>query len=186
METTHHTPTVLSYAESVLELAEEQGQAEPVGQEFARIGEVLEQNPTFAQFLADPGISHAERDRVLGDAFGDGHASPLVWNFIRVLLAKGRLGLLADVVVAYGDLYDDRHGKVELDVTVAHRLSADELEDVRRRVGAALKKDAVVHQYVDESLIGGMVLRVGDRLIDGSVKGQLAAIKKQMLTQQPQ
>ena len=186
METTHHSPTVLSYAASVLELAEEQGQAEPVGQEFARIGEVLEQNPTFARFLADPGISHAERDRVLADAFGGGHASPLVWNFIRVLLAKGRLGLLGEIATAYGDLYDERHGKVELDVTVAKRLSPDELENVRRQVGAALKKDAVVHQYVDESLIGGMVLRVGDRLVDGSVKGQLAAMKRQMLAQRPQ
>ena len=53
------------------------------------------------------------------------------------------------------------------------------------QVGAALKKDAVVHPYVDESLIGGMVLRVGDRLVDGSVKGQLAAMKKQMLAQPP-
>jgi F-type H+-transporting ATPase subunit delta len=186
METTHHTPTVLSYAESVIELAEEQGQAEAVGREMAEVGQVLEQNPTFAQFLADPGISHAERDRVLADAFGNGHASPLVWNFIRVLNGKGRLGLLAQVVAAYGDLYDERHGKVELDVTVAQRLASNDLEHVRKEVGAALGKDAVVHQYVDESLIGGMILRVGDRLIDGSVKGQLDAIRKQMLAARPQ
>ncbi len=186
MQTTHHSPTVLSYAESVLELAEEQGRAEPVGQELAGIGQVLEQNPTFAQFLADPGITHAERDRVLSDAFGNGHASPLVWNFIRVLNAKAKLGLLPDIVAAYGDLYDEKHGKVEVDVTVAHRLAPDELETVRQRVGSALKKDAVIHQYVDESLIGGMVLRVGDRLVDGSVKGQLAALRKQMLAGRPQ
>ena len=186
MDTTHHSPTVLSYAASVLELAEEQGQAEPVGRELASIAEVLGQNPTFAQFLADPGISHAERDRVLGDAFGGGHASPLVWNFIRVLNAKAKLAILPDVIDAYGELYDTKHGKVEVDVTVPQRLSPDELERVRTRVGAALKKDAVIHQYIDESLIGGMVLRVGDRLIDSSVKGQLQAIKKQMLAQRPQ
>jgi F-type H+-transporting ATPase subunit delta len=185
MEPTHHSPTVLSYAQSVLELAEEQGDAEAVGAELSSIAEVLEQNPTFSQFLADPGISHAERDRVLGDAFGGGQASPLVWNFIRVLNGKAKLGLLADVIVAYGDLYDEKHGKVEVDVTVAHRLDADDLDFVRHRIGEALKKDAVVHQYVDESLIGGMVLRVGDRLVDGSVKGQLAAIRKQMIAQRP-
>ncbi len=186
METTHHSPTVLSYAESVLELAEEHGDAEAVGKELAAIAEVLEQNPTFAQFLADPGITHAERDRVLGDAFGNGHASPLVWNFIRVLNVKAKLGLLPQIIAAYGDLYDEKHGKVEVDVTVAHRLDADDLAFVTHRIGEALKKDAVVHQYVDESLIGGMLLRVGDRLIDSSVKGQLAAIRKQMLAQRPQ
>ena len=186
MEPTHHSPTVLSYAESVLELAEEQGHAEAVGAELASIAEVLEQNPTFAQFLADPGISHAERDRVLGEAFGGGHASPLVWNFIRVLNARAKLGLLPDVIAAYGDLYDEKHGKVEVDVTVAKRLDADELAFVQHRIGEALKKDAVVHQYVDESLIGGMVLRVGDRLIDSSVKDQLQAIRKQMIANRPQ
>ena len=88
-------------------------------------------------------------------------------------------------MAAYGDLYDERHGKVEVDVIVPQKLTPDELERIRRQVGAALKKDAVVHPYVDESLIGGMVLRVGDRLIDGSVKGQLAAMKKQMLARRP-
>ncbi len=185
MEPTHHSPTVLSYAESVLELAEEAGQAEPVGAELASIAEVLEQNPTFARFLADPGISHAERDRVLGDAFGGGHASPMVWNFIRVLNVKAKLALLPDIIAAYGDLYDEKHGKVEVDVTVAQRMDADDLQFVQHRISEALEKDAVVHQYVDESLIGGMVLRVGDRLIDGSVKGQLAAIRKQMVAQRP-
>ena len=186
MEPTHHSPTVLSYAESVLELAEEHGQSQAVGGELISIAEVLEQNPTFAQFLADPGISHAERDRVLGDAFGNGHASPLVWNFIRVLNVKAKLGLLPDIIAAYGDLYDEKHGKVEVDVTVTERLTVDALEEVRRQVGSALKKEAVVHQYVDPSLIGGMLLRVGDRLIDGSVRGQLAAIRKQMLASRPQ
>jgi F-type H+-transporting ATPase subunit delta len=185
METTHHTPTVLSYAQSVLELAEEAGAAEAVGAELASIAEVLEQNPTFAQFLADPGISHAERDRVLDGAFGGGHASPMVWNFIRVLKEHDRLGLLADVIAAYGDLYDEKHGKVEVDVTVPNRLDADDLEFLGLRIGEALGKDAVIHQYVDPSLIGGMVLRVGDRLVDASVKGQLAAVHRQMLAGRP-
>jgi F-type H+-transporting ATPase subunit delta len=73
-------------------------------------------------------------------------------------------------------------GKIEVDVTVAQRLSDAQLEEVRRKVSTALKKDAVVHQYVDEKIIGGLVLRVGDRLIDGSVKAQLDAMRRQLLT----
>jgi F-type H+-transporting ATPase subunit delta len=68
-----------------------------------------------------------------------------------------------------------------VDVTVAQRLSPDELENVRRRVSQALGKDAVVHQYVDESIIGGLVLRVQDQLIDASVRYQLDAMKQRLL-----
>lgn len=185
MDTTHHSPTVLSYAESLLELAEEQGQAEAIGEELTAVGGMLEANASFGQFLSDPAIGNAERERVLTEAFGGGQASPLLWNFLRVLNAKGRLNLLAEVIAAYGDLYDDRHGKVEVDMTVPAKLDADDLEFVQLRISEALKKDAVVHQYVDASLIGGMVLQVGDRLIDGSVKGQLAALRKQIVAAKP-
>ena len=89
------------------------------------------------------------------------------------------------MIDAYEDLLDERLGKVEVDVTVAVRLSPDELESVRQRIGAALKKDAVIHQYVDESIIGGMILRVEDRVIDSSVRYQLEAMRKNLLSAAP-
>jgi F-type H+-transporting ATPase subunit delta len=79
-------------------------------------------------------------------------------------------------------MLDEQLGKIEVDVTVAQKLSSEQLEEVRQRVSAALKKDAVVHQYVDESIIGGLVIRVQDKLIDASVKTQLAAMKQQLLS----
>jgi len=70
---------------------------------------------------------------------------------------------------------------VEVDVTVAQRLSDEQLATVRERVSTAIGRNAVVHQYVDESIIGGLVLRVQDKLIDASVKHQLETIRRQML-----
>jgi F-type H+-transporting ATPase subunit delta len=179
METTHHSPVVLSYATSLLELAEEQKIADPIGKELEQIGEILEQNPTFVLYLADPAISQESRAKLLGDVFG-GKLSPLLWNFIGVLNLKNRLSLLGQIITAYGDLLDDKYGKIEVDVTTAHKLSKDELENVRQRVGTALKRDAVIHEYVDESLVGGMMLRVQDQLIDASVKSQLEKIKQKL------
>jgi len=72
-----------------------------------------------------------------------------------------------------------------VDVTTAQRLSPEELEQVREKISVALKKDAVIHQYVDESIIGGLVLRVGDKLIDASVETQLQTIKRQLLAARP-
>ena len=184
MQTIHHTPTVLSYARSLLELAEDQNQADAIGEELVQLGQVLDANPVFVQFLADPGISVDERAKALVNTFG-GKISPLMSNFLGVLNRKNKMSLLAQIVSAYGDLYDEKHGKIEVDVTVAHKLTADELENVRQRVSSALKKDAVVHTYVDESIIGGMLLRVQDQLIDASVRGQLQAIKEQILSKKP-
>ena len=68
-----------------------------------------------------------------------------------------------------------------MDVTVAQKLTPDQLEQVRQKVSAALNKDAVVHQYVDDSIIGGLILRVQDKLIDASVKTQIQKLREQLL-----
>lgn len=173
-------PTALSYARSMLELASEQNRADEVGQEMDGIRELLEENPTFAAFLADPGIGAAERTATLEKLFR-GRASPLVMNFLGVLNNRGRLRLLGPIAQAYNDLLDEQKGNVEVDVTVAQRLSPDQLEQVRQRVSQALGRNAVVHQYVDENIIGGLVLRVEDQLIDASVKYQLEAMRERLL-----
>jgi len=82
---------------------------------------------------------------------------------------------------AFCDLLDQQLGKIEVDVTVAARLSGEDLEQVRQRISKAMNRDAVVHQYVDESIIGGIIIKVRDQLIDGSVRKQLETLKKKML-----
>ena len=173
-------PTAIAYARSMLELATERNQAAEVGREMAAIREITDQNPTFAAFLADPGIGATELTATMGRVFRD-RVSPLVMNFLGVLNNKGRLRLLGPIAEAYVNLLDEQQGNVEVDVTVAQRLTPDQLEQVRQRVSQALGKNAVVHQYVDEDIIGGLVLRVEDRLIDASVKYQLEAMRERLL-----
>src|SRR4051794_14724220 len=182
--TTHNSPTSVTYARSLLELAEEQKLDDVIGKDLAGIAEVLSTNPTFHAFLRDPGISSAERTRVI-DSVLKPNVNPLLANFLGVLNAHGRLGLLQQIASAYSDLQDERSGKVEVDVTTAQKLSAAELEQVRQKVGAALKKDAVIHQYVDESIIGGLLLRVEDKLIDASVRTQLETMKRHLIAARP-
>ena len=173
-------PTAIAYARSMLELANERNEAREIGREMAGIQELTEQNPTFAAFLADPGIGATERTATLDKVFR-GRVSPLVMNFLGVLNSKGRLRLMGSIAEAYVNLLDEQQGNVEVDVTVAQRLSPEQLEQVRQRVSEALGKTAVVHQYVDENIIGGLVLRVEDRLIDASVKYQLEAMREKLL-----
>jgi F-type H+-transporting ATPase subunit delta len=178
-EPTHYSATVTAYASTLLDLAWERNEADVVLQDLAAIGQLVEQNPTFRAFLRDPAIRVQERAGLIQKLFGSS-ASPLVRNFLKVLTKRGALRYLRPIASAYATMLDRRRGRIEVDVTVPQKLGDAELNSVRTQLSAALKKDALVRQFVDESLIGGMVLRVEDQLIDGSVRTQLQTIREQM------
>ncbi|HEX3358521.1 MAG TPA: ATP synthase F1 subunit delta [Tepidisphaeraceae bacterium] len=176
----HPSPTAVSYATALLELANERKQTEQIGEDLSGLRQLLTDNPMFGAYLADPSIGDTERSATLKRIF-EGKIAPLLEHFMEVLAAKGKLGHLREIADAFDDLLDEQLGKIEVDVTVAQKLTPEQLEEVRQKVSAALKKDAIVHQYVDESIIGGLVLRVQDQLIDASVKTQIANLREQML-----
>ena len=179
-----NAPVVARYARALLQLANERKQAEAVRDELNALTEVFKASPQLTGVLADPAVSEAKRATLLQQAFA-GRVSPTLLNFLGVLNAKGRLGLLPDMIEAYDDLLEGQLGNVEVDVTVAQRLDAGQLEQVRQRVSQALGRTAVVHQYVDESIIGGLVLRVQDKLIDASVRFQLEQMKRRLMAAAP-
>jgi F-type H+-transporting ATPase subunit delta len=102
-----------------------------------------------------------------------------------VLNEKNRLSMLTQIADAFDALLDEKLGKVEVDLFVAQKLSPDQLEEAKQKISQALNREAVVHAYVDESIIGGAILRVGDKLIDASVKNQLQSIKEKLLAAKP-
>src|SRR5437764_1011549 len=96
--TTPYSGVSLNYARSLLELAADQ--AESVGRELAAIGQIIEQNPSFRLYLADPAIGDVARSEMLRKLF-EGKASQLVFNFLRVMNAHNRLDHLTEVIGAY-------------------------------------------------------------------------------------
>ncbi len=175
-----NNPAATAYARSLLELATAKGHAEQIGAELADIRQVLLENKAFGLFLQDPAISNDARLKAVKSIFG-GRVHVLISNTLGVMSRKGRLRDLGAMCDAYDDLLDQQLGKIEVDVTVAARLSGEDLEQVRQRISKAMNRDAVVHQYVDESIIGGIIIKVRDQLIDGSVRKQLETLKKKML-----
>jgi len=164
-----------------LDLANGQNQAKEIGQELDDLAKVIDSDPSFQTFLSNPAIGHADREQLIIKVF-QGRVAPLLMNFLLVANRRARLGLLGEMAVAYSDLLDQQFGIIEVDATVSQRLSPDEFEQVRQRIAQTLKREVVLHQYIDESIIGGLVLRIGDRLLDASVKAQLRAIRRQLLT----
>jgi F-type H+-transporting ATPase subunit delta len=179
MASTAPSSAASGYAQALLELADERQQTTQIAEELRSIRQIVDQNPVFKLYLSDPGVGQDQRRKSL-DAIFAGKVNDLILNFLHVLNQRSQLGRLPEICQAYDDLLDERLGKIEVDVTVAEKLSPEQLETVRKQVGAALKRDAVVHQYLDASLIGGMVLRVQDQLIDASVKTQLENLRRRL------
>jgi F-type H+-transporting ATPase subunit delta len=183
-----HSPVAITYAKALLELAAEQTDwaalPEIIGHELMALRKIITDEPLVGALFSDPAIGHVERSALLDRVFKD-RVSPLLLKFLQILNEKGRLNLIASMAGAYGVLLDKRQGKVEVDVTLAQRLDAQQLEQVRQRIAAALNREVVIHQYVDASIIGGLILRVQDKLIDGSVRTQLSALREKILGARP-
>ncbi len=172
--------TLTSYAQALLELADSRGITTQVAEELAGIAHVVEQDRTFAAYLADASVGHGERATLIDNVFG-GRASELLVAYLKLLNTKGRLGDIRGIAEAFKRLLDERAGNVDVTVTVAQPLSDHDLEGVRQQISNKLGKNASVTQTVDDSIIGGIILKIGDSLIDGSVKTQLETIKKRLV-----
>jgi len=112
-----------------------------------------------------------------------GRVSDLVFRFAMVLANHGRAGRIADVADAFDALLQERLGRIEVDMfTVDGKASDDVIATVKARVKEAFGKDAVLHQYTDPGMIGGLKIRIGDQLIDGSVATQLRSMRESVST----
>ncbi len=177
--TVEHIASV--YAEALLGAAENNGGAESLLEEFdSLVSDVLDRFPAFEEILASSLISHEETVGVLDRTLGL-QASPLLGNFLKVLSAHGRLGCLRAIHKQARQQYERMRGRVAVRVTTASPIGGELAE----RIAAALRRVAggqpILEQTVDPKLIGGVVVRVGDTVLDGSVATQLENMRQQMI-----
>jgi F-type H+-transporting ATPase subunit delta len=168
------------YAQALLEMADEKGALDETASEVEQLQELLASQPDLTALMSTPALGAAERRELIERVF-KGRVSDTTYKFLQVVNDKGRLAALPGILASFEDLLDQRRGIVEVDAYVAQRLDPAEAEQVARRIGAALRKEVVLHQYVNPDLIGGLVLRVGDQLIDGSVATQLKLMRQRLI-----
>lgn len=168
------------YAQSLYELAEAEGglgQAETIGLELEEIARIAREDQRFGEFLASPIVSAREKDGSLRAMFGEGMVHDVLLRFMLVLNKKRRLDQVAPISQAYQQIHWDKTGKVLVQVTSASPLDESLADTVRERIGQVLGREAVLEARVDPSLLGGLRLRVGDRMIDASVASRLGKMR---------
>lgn len=169
-----------TYARALLDLAHSEGQQDAVGQELRDLQELLGTHPRLLDLLGSKVIPVSERLAVVERVF-HGQVSDLLYRFLRTACRKDRLDVLPGVIDAYFTLLDEMHGIVHAEVHVAKPLSNDQSTQVAAAVGRMVGRRVQLRQVVNPQMIGGLKIRVGDRLIDGSVTTRLKLMRDNLI-----
>lgn len=168
------------YARSLLALAREDGAESAIGEQLAALAALGESQPELHGFLADPLIEAETRGEAL-EKMLRGRTSSLLLDCLLVMNRKGRLGLLPALAVAYRQELDVLRQEVDVEVTTAVPLDDEQREVLSRAVERYARRKPRLRATVDASILGGMVVRVGDRKIDGSVARDLAQLGERLV-----
>ncbi len=171
------------YAESLLAAAlkDSPDAAEAVSAELTEfVRAAVTDNPEIGAFLASPVIGKKARTAALASAL-NGRASDLLRGLVGVLAKNNRLELLRGVAAAYRTLMDERIGHVPVKVTAAQPLTDEQRAKLTANLKALLKQEPVLDVRVDPDLLGGLVIQVGDSVIDTSVRSRLQSLRTLLL-----
>lgn len=172
------TVSARRHAQAVFELALERGELEKWQADLEMLGVALKE-PQLAVLLENPKLRFSEKEKMLQNIFGG--FTPLALNLVKMLVAKNRLGIVDGLIEEFNTMLNRHYGKETAEVTTAIPLSDEGKEMVRGKLAGVTGKDLVVTAEVDPGIMGGVVARVGDKLIDGSVRTRLKELHKDLL-----
>jgi F-type H+-transporting ATPase subunit delta len=167
------------YAQALLDLADDAGTLDEVADEIDQLGWLIQQQPQMLGLISSRTLSVEQRAGVIEQLF-KGRVTDLVYRFLHVVNKKNRLDMLSRIVKAVANLVDQRRGIVRVEAFVAATLPEQAANQVATRIGSAIGGRVILEQQVQPQLIGGLKIRIGDRLIDGSVATQLRRIRRQI------
>lgn len=178
-------PTIArNYAEVLVSLARKANDLEGWGRMLHDVAVAARKGGALHQFLETPRISADDKNAVLGRAFQD-RMPRLFVKFLQTLVKNRRQMMIPAIAEEYSALVDTEVGRVHAHVTVSAEMDAAGQALIAKELSRALGKTVVPHLTVDPSILGGLVVRVGDTVMDGSVRRRLAALRSRMMTGQP-
>jgi F-type H+-transporting ATPase subunit delta len=170
------------YARSLFELATDAGGTDKlmeVADELEQICELAREDKKINLFLSSPIVDVKARGKALSAIFTN-RITDLMLRFLLVLNNKGRLDRLESIETAFDQLVQEAFGRIEVDVITPVAIDAELIATIKEKISTVLGKEPILHPYVDESLLGGIKLRIGDQLIDGSVQTRLRKLSEEL------
>ncbi|MDE2766283.1 MAG: ATP synthase F1 subunit delta [Chloroflexota bacterium] len=170
-------PTARRYAQALFDLAREQGETEQWLDQLRHAAERLTE-PAAALYLGVPRVPTEDKLALVLQALSGAH--PLVVNAVSLLVQRGAAASLPQVAQVYGGLLDESMGRARASITSAEALSRAQQGKLSGLLETMLKKEIVLDAAVDSAVIGGVVVRVGDQVIDGSVRTRLDGLRRRL------
>lgn len=165
------------YATALFDLASEAKQIDAVAADMATIKTSLEESADLARLVRSPLVSRDDQARAMAAVLEKLGVSDLVRRFVGTVAQNRRLFALSDMIEDFGKLLAAERGEVIAKVTSAKKLTAKQLEALNKELKAAIGSDVAVEATVDEEIIGGLVVKVGSRMVDNSIRTKLQNLK---------
>ena len=166
------------YAKALIDLARRDGIIAEIGTQLQQHQALRQANLNLPKLLENPSVAIQVKTDIMATIFERTQPLPLLRNFLLLLLNKGRLPQLDAICLHYERMASDELHRVVAQVTTAFELDAQQRQIVTQKIAAATQKDVQLEAHVDPSIIGGLVVRVNNVILDGSVQGQLARMRK--------
>ncbi|MFW5652659.1 MAG: ATP synthase F1 subunit delta [Planctomycetota bacterium] len=171
------------YAQSLFDLADEAGGTDKISELQEQLTDfvaLVRDEPELGAFLDSRIISAQHKTESMQRMFGEGRIDDLLLRFLLVLNKKERLGHLPAIAAAFSRLHAERIGRIDVAVYTAEKATEEQLESIREKIRDTMGKDPILTNHVDPSVIGGIRLRIGDRLIDATVASRLRQIRARL------
>jgi F-type H+-transporting ATPase subunit delta len=168
------------YAEALFEVGEKAGEVEAYGPALQALADTFSADPRTARFFDTPRISSADRRQAVGRALS-GRVPERLLNFVMLLLEKGRQPLIPEIAEAYQELLDDHTGQHRAFVTLAHEPDDETKAVIAGRLSELLGQEIRPEITINPAILGGLIVRYGDRWLDASLRRHLVALKREMI-----
>ncbi|MEW5767881.1 MAG: ATP synthase F1 subunit delta [bacterium] len=168
------------YAEALIDIASDHDNIDIQGEELARVNRILTADPVILRTFQHPKLDLEARKALLLKLMEPYHFSSITNNFLRLLLAKKRLNLISDIRLKYDEMADKRQARARALLTVAVPLPKEMKNRLANKLARSMKVEIRMEMKVDPEIIGGCIIRVGDTIIDGSVKKRLEMLKREL------
>jgi F-type H+-transporting ATPase subunit delta len=168
------------YARALLLIGKETGEAETYREELAGVVGLLDQVKEFGQVINNPLYGTSTRKNILKTIIEKVNPSPVIKSFMLLLFDKGRFVFLRDVSDFYQKLADELKGVARASLISATELSPETIEKIRKSLSERTKMDIKLDVEQDPGLIGGIVTKIGDLVLDGSIKTQLLNMRESL------
>lgn len=168
------------YASALFELASENGTVTAVESDLEKVGHAIGESADFAALIRNPQVSREAAGKVVDAVSGVLGLSDLTKNFLGVLAANRRLSALPEIIRAFAAIAAAQRGEATADITSAHALTDDQVEQLRQKLEVREGRKVKVKTSVDPDLLGGLVVTIGSKRIDSSIRTRLNSLAQAM------